>query len=245
MLLFSGCGVAGLGAASWFLDWIPSPKLAELLLQFALTGVLGAIVAFYLRHLEAARQQQKHEADAAERKQNAALENLQKFRDTVIAAYHDTKKIRRTLKSRAVMADESTLLIEKADFVMLMDRLEENQLKMEFLREVVASAPAFYGTPQQAALLEQDLRMAESYLREVLRQHERFASRKLDDEPSRHVTLDPQILEFIGAREAFARQISSAPGTGLTRRRADHDAAMRRVRETITAVIGDRLSLPA
>jgi hypothetical protein len=146
------------------------------LFRFSLTVILGGVIAFVFRMAETRRQ-------VRELRQR----ELRDFHRRTVEAYNEAKKIRRLLYARSHQVDGGVEL-DRKDLDDLMCDLQSTQLDFEALRRETETNHKLFSDERA---VEQYLKRAESYLRKVLKVHEKLGR------------MDPVLLPF-GSSERLA-----------------------------------------
>lgn len=148
------------------------PKAWEITTQFVFVTIFGGLIALLYKRSEQERE--------LRRAQRASLEEF--YRDAV-AAYHECKKIRRTLSAFSIRGAQHTQpwQIERACYEKLMDGLEDVQLKMERMIRDVTSREYLFSDKQTE--LNRELTRIEKYLNHLLDHYEQsYAARRIVEE---------------------------------------------------------------
>ncbi|HEY6514435.1 MAG TPA: hypothetical protein VI032_20835 [Burkholderiaceae bacterium] len=178
---------------------MPSPgsfamEVAKALLQLGVVAVASAVVSLFVFEYQRQRQNEDKQREL-ERKALEYREDLLKGTLTrAMAAYSQTKKVRRLLRARAVEIHSTGMLVAPDQYDACFDLLNDAQLELENLaRDVRNSAPAF-SSPGE---LEKRLWSMEKYLSRIITEYEQNRGR-IPSETGRLLLQDlPELERFI------------------------------------------------
>ncbi|MUG93824.1 hypothetical protein F7734_15955 [Scytonema sp. UIC 10036] len=187
-------------------------KLFESTYQFFLITVMGGGVSLvyeaYRRECESQERQKEIERESRER-QKEIQRNL---RSTLIAAYHDLKKVRRLLRAQAISLEPGTGKLERMivweEYNKQLEKLIDAELSIEEAVRVIESEPKLFqhstsgntesGTHKQ---LVDELIKIKEYLNEVISEYEQSYKTFANCSVSRNLSELPKLLNFIGSKD--------------------------------------------
>jgi hypothetical protein len=171
-----------------------APKAWEITTSFVFVTLFGGLVALLYKRSEEERAQRAS--------QRASLEEFYRY---AVDAYHESKKIRRTLRAFSIR-DTQPWQIERARYENLMDRLEDVQLKTErMVREITSRKYLF--SDKQTDLIRESSNM-ENYLNNILKGYERSYAKRCAVAENGLINLDESLRVFVESGQPMRTKIS-------------------------------------